>query len=139
MGAGMLLLVAVFYGAWLPGLEDLKISPRVADVLRAEGATRVGDAIMIDYKEPSLAFYQGGTIREESNNRFLIETNPLVWPRSIVLTRRVWDSLPRDMRETRFDHVATVEGWWYASGGKRVQVLVKQKRSVPLHPPGPAR
>ena len=35
-----------------------------ADVLRREGATGPGEAVMLDYKEPSLAFYQGGTIRE---------------------------------------------------------------------------
>ena len=128
MGAGMLVLVGVAYGWWLSTMSDLKVSERLGDALKSESATRTGDVVMIDYKEPSLAFYQGGTIREESNNRFLIDTDPVLWPRWIVLTRRIWDALPRELRETKLERIETVEGWWYANGMKRVQVLIVRKR-----------
>jgi len=126
MGAGTLVIVALVYGGFLPSVSPIQTSRRVAEVLRAEGATRLGDAIMIDYKEPSLAFYQGGTIREESNDQYLAQTNPLLWPRWIVLTHRVWDSVPPDAR-ARLQAVAEVEGWWYPKG-RRVEVLVVRKR-----------
>jgi hypothetical protein len=94
--------------------------------LREEGATHLGDAIMIDYKEPSLAFYQGGTIREESNDNYLAQTDPLRWPRWIVLTRRIFDGLPPDTR-AKLQPIAAVDGWWYPRG-RRVEVLVVRKR-----------
>ncbi|MBC8106266.1 MAG: phospholipid carrier-dependent glycosyltransferase, partial [Anaerolineae bacterium] len=63
MAIGTLAIVGVIYGFWMPNVTALHTSQRVAAALRAEGATHPGQVIMIDYKEPSLAFYQGGTIR----------------------------------------------------------------------------
>src|SRR5205085_10736788 len=63
MGIGMLVLVGVLYGLYLPAARFLQISRQAADVLIEHGATHPGQAIMIDYKETSLPFYQGGTIR----------------------------------------------------------------------------
>jgi len=97
-GLGALAIVGIVYGLLLPNVMGLRISQRVADSLRAEGATSPGAVIMIDYKEPSLAFYQGGTIREESNTRFLTETEPFLWPRWIVMTRKIWDEQPANVR-----------------------------------------
>jgi hypothetical protein len=128
MGVGMMLLVALLYGAWLPRIPAIRLSTRVADVLRAEGATQPGDAIMIDFKEPSLAFYQGGTIREESRNNYLTEeTRTAFWPPWIVMTRRIWDGLPHQV-QSKWDVVAGERGWWYASKGRPVEVLVIRKR-----------
>ena len=42
-----------------------RLDPRRRTSCR-NGATDAGSVVMLDYKEPSLAFYQGGTIREES-------------------------------------------------------------------------
>lgn len=127
MGAGMLAIIGVIYCFWLPNVPALHISQRVASTLRAEGATELGGVIMIDYKEPSLAFYQGGTIREEPNKKYLVETDPILWPRWIVITRRIWDEQPASVRE-RFDIVDSVPGWWYANQGLSVEVLVVRKR-----------
>ncbi|CAN5568281.1 phospholipid carrier-dependent glycosyltransferase [soil metagenome] len=127
MGVGMLILVGVLYGAWIPNISALHTSQRVAATLRAERATTPGSVIMIDYKEPSLAFYQGGTIREESNNSFLRQTDPLLWPKWIVMTRRIWDDQPASIRE-RLDVVDFVPGWWYANKGRSVEVLIVRKR-----------
>jgi 4-amino-4-deoxy-L-arabinose transferase-like glycosyltransferase len=128
MGIGMMLLVAVMYGLVLPHIQSLRIAPRVADVLIRQGATRPGDAIMIDYKETSLAFYQGGTIRPQRDNQYLQHTSPDQWPRWIVLTADVWKQTPPSIQQ-RFDVIDTVHGWNYADGGRVVDVMVLRKRS----------
>ena len=69
MGIGMLVAAGVMFTAYFPRADFLRISIRVADVLKRESATHPGDVKMIDYKEPSLGFYQGGTIREESDSK----------------------------------------------------------------------
>ena len=136
MGFGMLVMVALLYGLWLPRVPAIQTSPRVAAILREQGARAVGDSIMIDYKEPSLAFYTGGTIREQSNNRYLADEPPARWPRWIVITRRAFDALPRQVR-LDLDIVENVPGWWYASKGKVVDVLVLRKRDeMPTTGPG---
>jgi hypothetical protein len=89
MGVGMMILIAVVYAGYLPHASFLRISPQVAQVLRDEGATRLGDAVMIDYKETSLAFYQGGTIRAKDDNFFDL-TPPLEWPGWVVITESSW-------------------------------------------------
>jgi 4-amino-4-deoxy-L-arabinose transferase-like glycosyltransferase len=120
-------IVALIYGGVLPLVPQLQVSRRIADLLRQHEATRPGDVIMIDYKEPSLAFYQGGTIREESNDNYLVETNPERWPHWIVLTRRVWDGLPPSVRGELEVVDSPIAGWWYPKG-RRVEVLVVGKR-----------
>ncbi|MBC8107963.1 MAG: hypothetical protein H7Z14_15350, partial [Anaerolineae bacterium] len=127
MAIGTLAIVGVIYGFWMPNVTTLHTSQRVATALRADGATHPGQVIMIDYKEPSLAFYQGGTIREESVNAYLSETNPLLWPRWIVMTRRIWDQQPAEVR-ARLAIVDSIPGWWYANKGQMVEVLVVRKR-----------
>jgi 4-amino-4-deoxy-L-arabinose transferase-like glycosyltransferase len=126
-GVGMMLIVGVFYGFHLPHIEPLQTSRRVAQVLREEGATRLGSVIMIDYKEPSLAFYQGGTIREEPNTALLTTTDPLTWPRWIVITHRVWNRQPATVR-AQFDVINSISGWWYPHGGDAVEVMILRKR-----------
>ncbi len=81
MGLGMLAAIAITCGFYLPAAPFLRISPHVAEVLRQQGATHPGDVRMVDYKEPSLAFYQGGTIREEPNEKDLLNQPLTRWPR----------------------------------------------------------
>lgn len=127
MGIGMMLIVAVLHGLYFPNATFFQTSQRVAAVLRAEGAVKPGDAIMIDYKEDSLAFYQGGTIRRERENEFLLTHRPDQWPRWIVLTDRIWRTLPESTRD-EFDVVDTVRGLWYVKGSRVVDVLVLRKK-----------
>ena len=76
---------------------------------------------MVDYKEPSLAFYEGGTIREESNS------DPANWPTWVVTTSRVLERLPPDAR-AQWQVVAHARGWWYANKGKMVDVLIVRRK-----------
>ncbi len=95
MGIGMLILAAVWYGGYLPCAEFLRLSPLAAEVLIQNGVTGRGQAYMVDYKEPSLAFYQGGSIRESPKMSALV-TRGLVdeWTPWMVITRDVWDRTP---------------------------------------------
>jgi hypothetical protein len=126
-GVGTFAIIALLYGVWMPNVVPLQTSQRVARTLIDNGATHPGTVIMIDYKEPSLAFYQGGTIREESVNTYLRDTDPLLWPRWIVMTRRIWDTQPADVR-ARLEIIDSIPGWWYANKGRMVEVLVVRKR-----------
>ena len=63
-GAGMAATVAVAYATWLGGVDGFTRSKRVADALAATGGPA---AILVDYKEPSLAWYalrRGVDVRE---------------------------------------------------------------------------
>ena len=83
MGAGMLGLALLLFGVYLPTAPFLRLSIDTAPRRCGEdGATGPGQVVMLDYKEPSLAFYQGGTIREETA---LIATD-VCWR----LARRGW-------------------------------------------------
>jgi hypothetical protein len=113
MGIGVLLFMAVLFGLYLPQASYLRLSPRLAEVLKAIGATNVGDAIMIDYKETSLAFYQGGTIRPHSRSDFLIITPPADWPKAIVISDAIYKRLPDNVK-ARLEIVSTVRGLNYA-------------------------
>ncbi len=54
VGVAMTLVVAVMYTVWLASVPDLTVSRRVAEELERLGAP---SAAMIEYKEPSLAWY----------------------------------------------------------------------------------
>ncbi len=138
MGIGMAILVTICYGLYLPNAPFLRMPQQVADVLIDEGATHRGDAMMIDYKEMSLAFYQGGTIRPQRDNDFLINTLPLEWPRWIVISEAVWKRMP-DAVQKRLEVVRTVRGLNYAgddeAGHHVFNVLVLRKNPSPLSGP----
>jgi 4-amino-4-deoxy-L-arabinose transferase-like glycosyltransferase len=126
MGVGVMATYAALFGLYLPSAKSLHLSSRVADILKRHGATSEGDAIMLDYKEPSLAFYQGGTIRENSS----MNLTPALLdeaPRWLVITREIWSKTPEATRQ-RLEIVDTATGLAYADGGRTVEVLVLQKR-----------
>jgi 4-amino-4-deoxy-L-arabinose transferase-like glycosyltransferase len=116
MGAGMFVLVIVLHIGFLPAAGFLQVSRQLAEIMKANGATAPADEIMIDYKEPSLAFYQGGTIREESRNDYLTTVNPVFWPRWIVVTDDVLKKTPPDRRAMLVE-IGSVHGLDYAGRG----------------------
>lgn len=127
LGIGMMIVVAVIYGMYFPNATFLHVAPRVAQVLKDEGAVDPGDVVMIDFKEDSLAFYQGGTIRRE-NDAFLLTHERWEWPQWIVMTERLWQTMPESIRN-EFDVLRTIRGWWYVKGLRTVDVIVLRKKS----------
>jgi len=127
MGIGMIVIIGVLYGCYLPTAKYMQISPAVAEVLKREGATARRDVMMIDYKEPTLAFYQGGTIEPQRDNAYLQNTPPEQWPTWLVITKDVWLTLPESI-QSKWDVVDLVHGWSYADGSRIVDVMVIKKR-----------
>jgi 4-amino-4-deoxy-L-arabinose transferase-like glycosyltransferase len=127
MGAGMLGLFALAYGAYLPRADFLRLSIETADALRARGATAPGQELMMDYREPSLAFYQGGTIREryfgDAKSNFLALSNRGHWTRWMVITRTAWNEAEPASRKL-LTPVASNYGMAYADGGRVEEIMV---------------
>ncbi len=122
MGAGMMAVIAIFYTLYLPRAQFLWLPERIASVLLENGATRRGDVINLDYREDSLAYYQGGTIREKENNYFTL-TPRNEWAKWVVLTSDLWLKLPPDVR-ARYESFSTFRGIAYAKRGSVVEVMI---------------
>jgi 4-amino-4-deoxy-L-arabinose transferase-like glycosyltransferase len=131
LGLGAMATWAVAWAAYLPRAQFVRVSVRAADVLRREGATGPGRALMLDYKEPSLAFYQGGTIREHPATQLTAEhlAGATPW---FVVTAAVWDKTAPEIRE-RFEVVDRIKGFAYA-GGRVVEVMVVRSREASVTP-----
>jgi 4-amino-4-deoxy-L-arabinose transferase-like glycosyltransferase len=127
-GVGMMGLMTLMHLLFLPRAEFLKLSVRAAEVLQRQGATAPGRAVMLDYKEPSLAFYQGGTIRE---HRATIVTDGVLAgaPPWLVITKEVWEKSPQDARD-RVEILATFKGLDIAAGMRVVEVMVLREKGA---------
>jgi 4-amino-4-deoxy-L-arabinose transferase-like glycosyltransferase len=121
LGAGAMAVWAMAWVVYLPGAQYLRVSVRTADVLRRHGATGPGQVLMLDYKEPSLAFYQGGAVREDPSMR-LTEKHVEAGTPWYVITSAVWNNSDPQVRD-RFEVVGRVGGVAYAAG-RTVDVLV---------------
>jgi len=129
LGVGAMAVWALAWTIYLPGAQYLRVSVRTADLLRRNGATGPRQVQMLDYKEPSLAFYQGGSIREDAATKLTQSHADSATP-WFVITSDVWDKTDPQIRE-RFEIVDRVSGFAYA-GGRRVEVLVV--RALPANP-----
>ena len=129
MGVGMMAVAVWTFGIFLPRAEFMWVPKRVAAILHEHGGTRPDDVVMIDFKEDSLAYYQGGTIRRRDDD-FLKLTPPAQWPTWVVLTREIHNDLPAPLRR-HLQIVGHVTGWAYADGGRAVEVLVARKTGLP--------
>jgi 4-amino-4-deoxy-L-arabinose transferase-like glycosyltransferase len=129
LGLGMMVSVAIFYGLFLPRAQFLRLSILAADVLKANGAVHPGDAVMVDYKEPSLAFYQGGTIRQERSS-FVTSKSPDNWTPWMVITDDVWNHCSLAVRD-RLQVVADFHGLSVADAMRVLHVIVVKKKSAP--------
>jgi 4-amino-4-deoxy-L-arabinose transferase-like glycosyltransferase len=126
IGTGMICMTALMYGVYLPRAQFLRLSILTADVLRQHGATASGESLMIDYKEPSLAFYQGGTIREQDSS-ILVHRHYEQWKPWMVITRDVWKRLPADVQK-RLEIIADFRGLSVADAMRDVDVMVVRAR-----------
>jgi 4-amino-4-deoxy-L-arabinose transferase-like glycosyltransferase len=133
MGFGAAVIYLVLFGIYLPRADFLHLSKRTADILIQHGATGERQVEMLDYKEPSLAFYQGGTIRENSamalSHDLLNHAPP--W---LVVTSEVLAKTPPDV-QARLDEIGTARGLAYADGGRVVDTIVVKQRSAPATQP----
>lgn len=122
MAAGMLVLVAFLYLLYFPSLSAARLPARIAEDLRARGATAAGHVVMIGYTEPSLAFYQGGTIRARKLDE-LRDSPP--W---IVVRRDVFDSAEFAPRRPDYAVVATHHGYSYNVPVGPTEVMILRRR-----------
>jgi hypothetical protein len=127
IGGGMIACMAVLVGAYLPAADFLQLSRRTGEAMIAQGATAPGRCLMIDYKEPAVAFYQGGTIREERDNEYFNHTDPAQWKEWFVITGKVWARIAPE-RQARLEIVWRRKGLAYADKGRIVEVMIVRKR-----------
>jgi 4-amino-4-deoxy-L-arabinose transferase-like glycosyltransferase len=125
LGGGMLVIVAIAYAGVLPNLPFLRLSSQIAAVIPKN--LPIGEAVMIDYKEPTVAWYQGGTIREQPDDSYLLHTDPTAWPSWIVVTDRIWQATP-DAQRSRLEIAGRLSGLWYANRNQIGDVLVLKKK-----------
>jgi 4-amino-4-deoxy-L-arabinose transferase-like glycosyltransferase len=127
MGIGMFVVYAVTYGIYLPSANFLRLSIDTADWLKSHGATVPGQELMFDYQEPSLAFYQGGTIRPQDfhihKSNFLSLANRPNWTRWMVITAEDWRETD-PASKALLKPMATFHGLAYADGGRIVDVMI---------------
>jgi hypothetical protein len=133
MGIGMMLLVTILYTCYFPRADFLRLSPRVADILIAHGVTHPNQVIMLDYMEPSLAFDQGGTMREAGDVGLNRKSIPNFTP-WMVVTQDIWKTAPEDVRNF-FDIVAQERGWAYADKNRWIDVMIIRRKDPGLMPP----
>ncbi len=126
IGVGMICVTGLLYGIYLPRAQFLRLSILAADVLRANGVTHPGQSLMTDYKEPSLAFYQGGTIRE-ALSPVIVRGEYDRWKPWMVMTRDVWNRSPDAVR-ARLEVVAHFHGLAVADAMRDVDVMVVRTR-----------
>lgn len=132
MGVGSMLILGLVFTAFLPHATFLQTSERVAAVLKSHGATGPGQQTkMIEYKEPSLAYYQGGTIVEERLAHYFDETPAEKWPQWAVLPKSIWDRTSAAARSKLEEVGQPVRGLDYAGkvdGQRVVEVVVVRKK-----------
>ena len=128
MGAGMIGVIAVFYGLYLPHADYLWIPQRVSRVLIDHGATTKGEVFMLDIREDSLPYYQGGTIRPLNVKN--LDDDPTLWPPFLVVTQQAWQHMSKRLT-SRYDRVGEpVRGLLYADNHRVVDVLVVRKKET---------
>jgi 4-amino-4-deoxy-L-arabinose transferase-like glycosyltransferase len=146
LAGGTLVVMALLVGWFLPKASFLHVSEEVGAYLQQIGATTKGDVLMltymeedpspaggplrarsIDYKEDSLPFYQGGTIRIQEQTAYLEKNPPEHWPTYMVLTKQIWDKTP-EAAKAHLEILKSYKGWAYASRGRIVDVIVVKKK-----------
>jgi 4-amino-4-deoxy-L-arabinose transferase-like glycosyltransferase len=126
MGLGTFVLIGLMYLWYLPDAQFLRLSDRVAAVLIQNHVTQPNQVIMMEYMEPSLAFAQGGTIREAGPVGFSLAALPRI-PEWLVLNKTIWDKAPLDLRK-QFVVIDQVFGLAYADHGRWTTVMILRKK-----------
>lgn len=83
---------------------------------------------MLDYKEPSLAFYQGGTIREAKHSPYVLQHLDTA-PPWMVVTRDLWDQVGPEIHE-RLEIVGPrLIGLDYSDGVRKCELMILRKKA----------
>ncbi len=132
MGLGMILIFGLLFASYLPNARYLQTSNRIADVIRTADPANAGVLHMIEYKEPSLAFYRGGPVLEQRSADDLQKTSPAQWPQWIVMPKTIWNRTPYDI-QAKLDVIGgPIHGLDYAGkidGYHIVDVMLLRKKS----------
>jgi len=126
MGGGMMFLIAILFGMYFDNAFFLRLPQTIGEKLREMHATAPSDVIMTGFTEPSLAFYQGGTIRPRAQD-FLAREPAENWPTWIVLTSQIYESLPPQKRD-RLEQIASYRGFNYNIPAGPVTVMIARTR-----------
>jgi 4-amino-4-deoxy-L-arabinose transferase-like glycosyltransferase len=127
MGVGTSMLVIIIYTLILPNLGFLQLSQRLAADLPPEAKGIDVPLAMIGYKEPSLAYYQGGGAFECEYDTFLQRTPPADWPKWVVITQEDWQGVPANL-QAMLKLIAIEKGIAYAAPkGQAETVLLLEK------------
>ena len=118
---GFALTVVAAYGGWASGLPMLHTSPRLAEVLGEAGAA--GPVAMVEYKEPSLAWYAG-------QRGIAVFEAP---PAALGDPAARWAVVPRAAlaasgEADAWEAVGAVETRLYNDGGRPAAILVVRRR-----------
>lgn len=126
MGGAMALMYPVVFGLVVPHLWFAGLGRAVGEDLLARGAVGRGGVIMVGFREPSLAFYQGGSIREAESGD--LDTTAATWA---AVSSPVWAQLG-DATRARWEIVATHRGIAYADAPDTIDVHIL-RRTTPDH------
>ncbi len=125
MGLGMYAIVAVAYSMYLPRFEPARLSLRIANVITANGGYGK-PGMMIDYKEPSLAFHSGGGLIEQRENNYINLTSEENWPEWIIITHRYWEKIIPE-KQARFDVIGNLHGLTYNENQSSDVMVLRRK------------
>jgi 4-amino-4-deoxy-L-arabinose transferase-like glycosyltransferase len=115
MAGGMAILAALLFGLILPNVACLTSSRTVGGQLQSLGAGGNTPVAMTDYREPSLAFYQGGGARESN----LADLSAANCPQWAVVSTQGFAKLSPDA-QARYEILTTPlrtliynDGWYF--------------------------
>lgn len=127
MGSGSLVLAMVFFTFYLPSSQPLRLPSRIAGVLAQHDVVHPGEVMMLDYKEPSLAFYQGGTIREAKHSLEVLKQLDAA-PPWLVMTREIWDQATPEERSHLQIVGSPMRGLNYSEKGRVIEILIVRNK-----------
>lgn len=99
LGLGSWAICTINWTLYFPNATFLHLSQRTASALQSASTDTTTRVAMVGYREGSLAFYQGGTIRPLRDANFLQTNPPSAWPDLLVCSRRWWDDQPYEVQD----------------------------------------
>ena len=123
-GAGLAVFVATAYVGWLGQSPMLNVSRRTADALHEAGAA---SAVMVHYKEPSLAWYaaERGIAVHEADEGVMKTAAGFA-----ISTRRRLSSMPEEVRR-RWEVREAINARLYNNELQAADVLILRSREPP--------